>query len=62
MVLQSKGLDVKGFSKEELLFTYCYGKPKSGIVPYIKFGAYNSEILSGAFAALRVATAKKLLS
>ena len=36
-------------------------KPKSGIVPYVKFGAYNTELLSGAFAALRVATAKKML-
>jgi len=62
MILQSRGLDVEGFSKEELLFMYCYGKPKSGILPYIKFGAYNNEILSGAFAALRVATVKNLLS
>ena len=62
MILQSRGLDVEGFSKEELLFIYCYGKPKNGIVPYVKFGAYNNEILSGAFAALRVATAKNLLS
>ena len=60
--LQSRGLNLKKFSKEELLFIYCYGKPKSGIVPYVNFGAYNSEFLSGAFAALRVATAKKLLS
>lgn len=62
MVLQSRGLDVEGFTKEELLFIYCYGKPNSGIVPYVKFGAYNNEILSGAMAALRVATAKNLLS
>ena len=62
MSVRSKGLDVERFSKEELLFIYCYGKPKSGIVPYVKFGAYNNEILSGAFAALRVATAKNLLS
>jgi 2-dehydro-3-deoxygalactonokinase len=62
MILKSRGLDVEGLSKEELLFAYCFGKPKSGIVPYVKFGAYNNEILSGAFAALRVATAKKMLS
>jgi hypothetical protein len=62
MVLLSRGLDVEGFSKEELLFFYCYGKPKSGILPYVKFGAYNNEILYGVFAALRVATVKKLLS
>lgn len=62
MILRSRGEDVEGFSKEELLFIYCYGKPKSGILPYVKFGAYNNEILSGAFAALRVAAVKKLLS
>ena len=62
MILRSRGVDVEGFSKEELLFIYCYGKPKSGILPYVKFGAYNNEILSGAFAALRVASVKKLLS
>jgi hypothetical protein len=62
MILQSRGLDVEGLSKEELLFIYCYGKPKSGIIPYVKFGAYSNEILSGAIAALRVATAKNLLS
>ena len=60
--LQSRGVNVDGFSKEDLLFIYCCGKPKSGIVPYVRFGAYNSEILAGAFAALRVATTKKLLS
>ena len=64
MILRSRALDldVERFSKEEMLFIYCYGKPKSGIVPYVKFGAYNNAILSGAFAALRVATVKNLLS
>ena len=62
MRVRSKGLDVERFSKEELLFIYCYGEPKRGILPYVKFGAYNNEILSGAFAALRVATVKNLLS
>lgn len=61
MILRSRGVDVEGFSKEELLFIYCYGKPKSGILPYVKFGAYNNEILSGAYAALRVDSVKKLL-
>ena len=60
--LRSKGFDVERFSKEELLFVYCYGKPKSGILPYVKFGAYNNEFLSAAYAALRLATAKRLLS
>ncbi len=62
MILQSRGLNVEGFSKEEQLFMYCYGKPKGGILPYVKFGAYSNEILSGAVAALRIATAKNLLS
>lgn len=62
LILQSRGFDVEGFSKEEMLFMYCYGKPKGGIFPYVKFGAYNNEILSGAVLALRVATAKNLLS
>lgn len=60
--LRSKGLDVERFSKEELLFINCYGKPKSGILPYVKFGAYNNELLSAAYTALRLATAKRLLS
>jgi len=60
--LRSKGFDVERFSKEELFFVYCYGKPKSGILPYVKLGAYNNEFLSAAYAALRLATAKRLLS
>ena len=62
MRVRSKGFDVERFSKEELLFITCYGKPKSGILPYVRFGAYNHELLSGAYAALRVATFKKLFS
>jgi thymidylate kinase len=60
--LRSKGFDVERFSKEELFFVYCYGKPKSGILPYVNLGAYNNEFLSAAYTALRLATAKKLLS
>ena len=45
--LKAGGRDVEGFSKEELLFIYCYGKPREGIFPYIKKSAYNKEILSG---------------
>ena len=60
--LRAKGLDVERFSKEELLFVNCFGKPKSGILPYVKFGAYNNEFLSAAYSALRLATAKRLLS
>ncbi|MBF0226267.1 MAG: (d)CMP kinase [Desulfobacterales bacterium] len=62
MKLISKGLDIERFSKEELLFLHCYGKPKSGILPYVNWGAYNSELLSAAQVSLRLATAKKLLS
>ena len=64
MILRSRGLDfdVERYSKEELLFIYCYGKPEGGILPYAKFGAYNNEILSGIYAALRIATVKNLLS
>jgi len=62
MKLRSKGFDVERFSKEELFFVCCYGKPKSGILPYVKLGAYNNEFLSAAYAALRLATAKRLLS
>ena len=46
-LLQVKGFDVEGFSKEELLFLYCYGKPEKGISPYVKLGAYNNEIVAG---------------
>lgn len=62
MRLRSKGFDVERFSKEELLFAYCYGEPKSGILPYVRLGAYNNELLSGVYAALRVAMSKSLLS
>ena len=50
--VQEKGFDVDGFSKEELLFIYCYGKPQCGLSPYINLGAYNNEILSGLYDAL----------
>ncbi len=60
--LQEKGLDAEGYLKEELLFIYCYGKPEKGISPYIKFGAYNTEILSGIYNALIRALAKRFLT
>ncbi len=60
MRLRSKEFDVKAFSKEELLFLHCYGKPDSGIFPYARMGAYNDEILSGVYAALRIAIAKRM--
>ena len=62
MKLRPKGFDVERFSKEELLFVNCYGKPKSGILPYVKLEAYNNEFLSAAYTAIRLATTKKLLS
>jgi hypothetical protein len=51
--LEAMGQHVQGFSKEELLFLYCRGKPERGIAPYVKPGAYNRELLSGLSAALR---------
>jgi len=50
--LEAKGFDVEGFSKEELLFIYCYGKPQGGLSPYVKLGAYKNEILSGIYTAV----------
>lgn len=60
--LREKGIDVEGFSKEELLFIYCYGKPQSGLSPYVKLGAYSNEILSGIYDALVRSLAKRFLT
>jgi len=60
--LREKGFDVEGFSKEELLFIYCYGKPQGGLSPYVKLGAYNNEILSGLYNALVRSLAKRFLT
>ena len=62
MILRSRGLEVEISPKEELLFNYCYGEPKSGILPYVRFGAYNNEILSGVSTALRMVTVRNLIS
>jgi hypothetical protein len=59
--LREEEFDVDGFSKEELLFIYCYGKPQSGVAPYVKFGAYNKEIFSGTYQALVIALVKRFL-
>ncbi len=59
--LEAKGFDVEGFSKEELLFTYCYGKPHSGLLPYTESGAYRKEFLSGIRAALTRALTVRFL-
>ncbi len=58
MELRSKGFDVERFSKEELLFINCYGKPKGGILSYANWKAYNDELLSAAYASLRWAFTK----
>ncbi|HIJ57587.1 MAG TPA: hypothetical protein HPQ03_15890, partial [Deltaproteobacteria bacterium] len=57
--LKEKGIDVTGYSKEELLFIYCFGKPDSGLMPYAKLGAYNPEILQGAYGALAKSVTRK---
>ena len=60
--LRQKGIDATGYSKEELLFIYCYGKPRKGVSPYVKLGAYNKEIFSGIYQGLVVALVKRYLS
>jgi len=60
--LQEKGLDVEGFSKEELLFIYCYGKPQNGLSPYAHLGAYNNELLSGFYDALVRTLARRFMT
>jgi hypothetical protein len=62
MRLWDRQIDTEGFSKEELLFIYCDGKPKSGILPYIKLGAYNRELFSGLYDALAMSLGKRLLT
>ncbi|NVL90187.1 MAG: hypothetical protein HWN69_04210 [Desulfobacterales bacterium] len=60
--LEAKGFDVEGFSKEELLFIYCYEKPQSGLSPYVKLGAYKNEILSGIYTAVSKALVARYLT
>lgn len=60
--LWGRGVDTERFSKEELLFIYCYGEPRSGLLPYLKLGAYNEEILSGLYDALVISFGKKFLT
>jgi adenylate kinase family enzyme len=59
---QESGIDANGFTKEELLFIYCYGKPQSGLSPYLNLGAYNNEILSGLYDALMRSLGRKYLT
>jgi len=60
--LWGRGIDTERFSKEELLFIYCYGEPRKGILPYLKVGAYNEEILSGLYDALVISLGKNFLT
>ena len=60
--LQQRGVDVEGYSKEELLLIYCSGKPEGGLMPYVKLGAYNTEILSGVYEAMVKSLAKRFLT
>jgi hypothetical protein len=59
---QESGFDVNGFTKEELLFIYCYGKPQCGLSPYLNLGAYSNEILSGIYDALVRSLGRKFLT
>jgi len=45
--VERKGLKIRGHSKEELLFMSVYGRPRKGLMAYVKVGAYNKEILEG---------------
>ena len=60
--LWGRGVDTEGFSKEELLFIYCYGEPRSGLLPYLKLGVYNEEIFSGLYDALVTSLGKGFLT
>lgn len=59
---QERGFNGDGFTKEELLFIYCYGKPQCGLSPYLNLGVYNSEILSGLYDALVRSLGKRFLT
>jgi dephospho-CoA kinase len=45
--LKEKGCKTEGLSKEELLFVSVYGRPRKGLMAYVKAGAYNEELLEG---------------
>lgn len=45
--VKKKGSNVKGRSKEELLFMSVYGKPGRGLRAYMNLGAYSREIRQG---------------
>lgn len=60
--LEEKGVAVAGYSKEELLFIYCFGKPEGGLMPYVRLGAYNQEILAGIYDALAGSLAQRFMT
>ena len=60
--VREKGFETEGFSKEELLFIHCYKKPQSGVSPYVRFGAYNRQVLSGISFGLTVALVRRFIS
>ncbi len=45
--VKKKGFKKEGLSKEELLFVSVYGRPRKGLMAYVKAGAYNKELLKG---------------
>lgn len=60
--LEEKGVDVRGYSKEELLFIYCFGKPEGGVMPYVRLGAYDRETFSGIYEAVAKSFAKRFMT
>ena len=52
-LLFNEGIDLeqKKFSKEQMLYMLCFGKPKQGFKAYVNLDAYNKEILAGINAA-----------
>lgn len=60
--LEEKGVDVAGRSKEELLFIHCFGQPEEGLMPYIRLGAYNTEIFSGIYEAMAKSLVRRFIT
>ena len=57
--LEARNMCVDELFKEEMLFTYCYGKPQQGIFAYLKPGAYKEDVLSGLSDTLKKVVAAK---
>ena len=51
--LRAAGRDPEGLTKEEMLFLLTYGKPQSGLMAYVRPGAYNEGLLGGLLAGIR---------